>query len=354
MPINLIAAADALAQLDHFDDVIDARSPGEYVLDAIPGAANWPSLDDEQRIVIGTLYKQTGGFEAKKAGAALVARNIAAHIEQHASNMPRTWQPLLYCWRGGNRSGSLATVLSAIGFKVSLIEGGYKAFRATVMAQTPELVKPLQLRVVAGATGVGKTHVLHALERLGAQTIDLEGIAKHRSSVLGVIPGTPQPSQKAFETQLWHKLQSLDPSRPVYIESESKRVGNVTVPESLITAMRASPCHHLSMDTESRVRLLMRDYDFFVNDSALFCERLDTLIALLGRATIEQWQALARNGESAQVVAQLLDGHYDPKYFESMARNFALYKSANQIVVANDSQNSIEATAASILAFDAA
>ncbi|UFS56691.1 tRNA 2-selenouridine(34) synthase MnmH [Comamonadaceae bacterium M7527] len=354
MPINLITAANALAKLDQFDDVIDARSPGEYALDAIPGAVNWPSLDDEQRIVIGTMYKQTGGFEAKKAGAALVARNIAAHIEQHASNMPRTWQPLLYCWRGGNRSGSLATVLSAIGFKVSLIEGGYKAFRATVMAQTPELVKPLQLRVVAGATGVGKTHVLHALEQLGAQTIDLEGIAKHRSSVLGIIPGTPQPSQKAFETQLWHKLQSLDPSRPVYIESESKRVGNVTVPESLITAMRASPCHHLSMNTQSRVRLLMRDYDFFVNDSALFCERLDTLVALLGHATIEQWQDLARNGESAQVVAQLLDSHYDPKYFESMARNFALYTSAHQVTVADDSQGSIEDTAAGILAFDAA
>lgn len=353
MPINLITAADALAKLDQFDDVIDARSPGEYALDAIPGALNWPSLDDEQRIVIGTMYKQTGGFEAKKAGAALVARNIAAHIEQHASNMPRTWQPLLYCWRGGNRSGSLATVLSAIGFKVSLIEGGYKAFRATVMAQTPELVKPLQLRVVAGATGVGKTHVLHALAQLGAQTIDLEGIAKHRSSVLGIIPGTAQPSQKAFETQLWHKLKSLDPSRPVYIESESKRVGNVTVPESLITAMRASPCHHLSMNTESRVRLLMRDYDFFVNDSALFCERLDTLVALLGRATIAQWQDLARNGESAQVVAQLLDSHYDPKYFESMARNFALYSSANQVALADDSQSSIEATAAGILAFDA-
>ena len=353
MPINLITAANALAKLDQFDDVIDARSPGEYALDAIPGALNWPSLDDEQRIVIGTMYKQTGGFEAKKAGAALVARNIAAHIEQHASNMPRTWQPLLYCWRGGNRSGSLATVLSAIGFKVSLIEGGYKAFRATVMAQTPELVKPLQLRVVAGATGVGKTHVLHALAQLGAQTIDLEGIAKHRSSVLGIIPGTAQPSQKAFETQLWHKLKSLDPSRPVYIESESKRVGNVTVPESLITAMRASPCHHLSMNTESRVRLLMRDYDFFVNDSALFCERLDTLVALLGRATIAQWQDLARNGESAQVVAQLLDSHYDPKYFESMARNFALYSSANQVALADDSQSSIEATAAGILAFDA-
>ena len=353
MPINLITAADALAKLDQFDDVIDARSPGEYALDAIPGALNWPSLDDEQRIVIGTMYKQTGGFEAKKAGAALVARNIAAHIEQHASNMPRTWQPLLYCWRGGNRSGSLATVLSAIGFKVSLIEGGYKAFRATVMAQTPELVKPLQLRVVAGATGVGKTHVLHALAQLGAQTIDLEGIAKHRSSVLGIIPGTAQPSQKAFETHLWHKLKSLDPSRPVYIESESKRVGNVTVPESLITAMRASPCHHLSMNTESRVRLLMRDYDFFVNDSALFCERLDTLVALLGRATIAQWQDLARNGESAQVVAQLLDSHYDPKYFESMARNFALYSSANQVALADDSQSSIEATAAGILAFDA-
>ena len=354
MPINLIAAADALAKLDQFDHVIDARSPSEYALDAIPGAANWPSLNDEQRVVIGTLYKQTGGFEAKKAGAALVARNIAAHIEQHAANMPRTWQPLLYCWRGGNRSGSLATVLSAIGFKVSLIEGGYKAFRATVMAQTPELVVPLSLRVVAGATGVGKTHVLHALERLGAQIIDLEGIAKHRSSVLGIIPGTAQPSQKAFETQLWHKLRSLDPARPVYIESESKRVGNVTVPESLIKAMRASPCHHLSMDTASRVRLLMRDYDFFVNDAKFFCERLDTLVALLGHKTINEWQALANAGESAQVVAHILDSHYDPKYFESMQRNFALYTSANQLALADDSQVSIDATAAGILAVDAA
>jgi tRNA 2-selenouridine synthase len=353
MPINIIAASDALAQLDQYDRIIDARSPSEYALDAIPGADNWPSLDDEQRITIGTLYKQTGGFEAKKAGAVLVARNIAAHVEQHLLDAPRGWQPLLYCWRGGNRSGALATVLSAIGFKVSLIEGGYKAFRATVMAQTPELVKPLQLRVVAGPTGVGKTHVLHALARMGAQVIDLEGIAKHRSSVLGIIPGTPQPSQKAFETQLWQALRQLDSTRPVYIESESKRVGNVTVPESLITAMRASPCHLLSMDDASRVRLLMRDYDFFVNDSALFGERLDTLVALLGHATINEWKALAQDGNSAQVVAQLLGSHYDPKYFESMARNFARYSSANAVHLRDDTPASIEAAATAILQADA-
>ena len=353
MPIHIIAPADALAQLDQYHAVIDARSPGEFALDAIPSAVNWPSLDDTQRITIGTLYKQTGGFEAKKAGAALVARNIAAHIEQHLLDAPRGWQPLVYCWRGGNRSGSLATVLSAIGFKVSLIEGGYKAFRALVMLQTPALVSPLELRVVAGPTGVGKTHVLHALERMGEQIIDLEGIAKHRSSVLGIIPGTDQPSQKAFETQLWHKLRSLDPSRPVYIESESKRVGNVTVPESLIAAMRVSPCHLLTMDQASRVRLLMRDYDFFVKDSHLFSDRLNTLVTLLGRETIETWQRLAHAGESAQVVGQLLGGHYDPKYFESMERNFTLYQQAHALNVADDSMASIEMAAQLIVKADA-
>ena len=353
VPIHAITPAEALADDRRFDAIIDARSPSEFALDHIPNAQNWPSLDDDQRVLIGTLYKQINTFEAKKQGAALVARNIAAHIDAHLADVPRTWQPLVYCWRGGNRSGALATVLSAIGFHVHLITGGYKAFRAMVMAQTPERVTALRYRVIAGATGVGKTHVLNALAAAGEQVLDLEALACHRSSVLGLIPGTPQPSQKHFETLIWDQLRHFDPNRPVYIESESKRVGNLTVPESLITAMRASPLVLMDMAVEERVKLLMADYSFFVTDPEFFGQRLDTLVALLGHAVVDTWKAEATAGRSANVVAELLSRHYDPKYHESMARNFALFSSARVITVNSASPADLQAAAADVkLAFE--
>jgi tRNA 2-selenouridine synthase len=353
VPIHAITPTEALAEDGRFDAIIDVRSPSEFALDHIPNAQNWPSLDDDQRVLIGTLYKQVNTFEAKKQGAALVARNIAAHIDAHLADVPRTWQPLVYCWRGGNRSGALATVLSAIGFHVHLITGGYKAFRAMVMAQTPERVTALRYRVIAGATGVGKTHVLHALSTAGEQVLDLEALACHRSSVLGLIPGTPQPSQKHFETLIWDQLRHFDPNRPVYIESESKRVGNLTVPESLITAMRASPLVLMDMAVEERVKLLMADYSFFVTDPEFFGQRLDTLIALLGHAVVDTWKAEATAGRSADVVAELLSRHYDPKYHESMARNFALFSSARTVNVNSASPADLQAAAADVqLAFE--
>ena len=353
VPIHAITPAEALADDRRFDAIIDARSPSEFALDHIPNARNWPSLDDDQRVLIGTLYKQVNTFEAKKQGAALVARNIAAHIDAHLADVPRTWQPLVYCWRGGNRSGALATVLSAIGFHVHLITGGYKAFRAMVMAQTPERVTALRYRVIAGATGVGKTHVLHALSAAGEQVLDLEALACHRSSVLGLIPGTPQPSQKHFETLIWEQLRHFDPNRPVYIESESKRVGNLTVPESLIAAMRASPMVLMDMAIEERVTLLMADYSFFVTDPEFFGQRLDTLVALLGHAVVDTWKAEATAGRSANVVAELLSHHYDPKYHESMARNFALFSSAPVVTVNSASPADLQAAAADVkLAFE--
>jgi len=353
VPIHPITPAEALADDRRFDAIIDARSPSEFALDHIPNARNWPSLDDDQRVLIGTLYKQVNTFEAKKQGAALVARNIAAHIDAHLADVPRTWQPLVYCWRGGNRSGALATVLSAIGFHVHLITGGYKAFRAMVMAQTPERVTALRYRVIAGATGVGKTHVLHALSAAGEQVLDLEALACHRSSVLGLIPGTPQPSQKHFETLIWEQLRHFDPNRPVYIESESKRVGNLTVPESLIAAMRASPMVLMDMAIEERVTLLMADYSFFVTDPEFFGQRLDTLVALLGHAVVDTWKAEASAGRSANVVAELLSHHYDPKYHESMARNFALFSSAPVVTVNSASPADLQAAAADVkLAFE--
>lgn len=352
MSLTTLSAVEALNRLNEFDAIIDARSPGEFALDHLPNAVNWPSLNDDERIAIGTMYKQVNAFEAKKRGAALVARNAAHHIETHLLDAPKQWRPLLYCWRGGNRSGAQATILSAIGFHVTLLEGGYKAFRAALLTHIPEQVARLKWRVIAGPTGVGKTHLLHALKAQGHQILDLEGLANHRSSVLGLLPGQTQPTQKHFEMKLWHALQQLDSDRVVYVESESKRVGNVTVPESLIKAMRASPCVDIRMSVEQRVSLLMRDYDHFVQDTEHFSERLQTLVALLGHATIDRWQSMIDANQVAGVVQELLNLHYDPKYFESMGRNFQHYATAPQVEIRGISDADIADGARDIAALD--
>jgi tRNA 2-selenouridine synthase len=305
MSVRPIPAADAIARLADFDAVIDARSESEYAEDRLPGAINWPSLDDAQRHEVGTLYKQVSPFDARKRGAALVAANIARHIAREVMDKPKGWKPLVYCWRGGQRSGSLSLVLGQIGFTVHIVEGGYKAFRAAVLAELPALARRLQYRVVCGPTGSGKTRLLQALEAAGAQVLDLEGLASHRSSVLGLIPGQPQPTQKRFDTLVWEKLRSFDPARPVYVESESKKVGNVAVPETLIAAMRGSPCLRLDLPDDERVQLLLEDYAFFSREPDFFCQRLDALVQLRGREQVQAWQAQVRAGLIEPVVREL-------------------------------------------------
>jgi tRNA 2-selenouridine synthase len=349
MSVNKISATEALQHLSEFDAVIDARSEAEHAEDHLPGAVNWPTLNNEERRVIGTLYKQVNPFEAKKRGAAISARNIAAHIERELLDTPKHWQPLVYCWRGGNRSGALATILGAIGFKVTLIDGGYKAYRTAVLADLPAMAQRLRYRVVCGRTGTGKTHLLQALAAQGAQILDLEALAQHRSSVLGMIPGQPQPSQKLFDSRLWAALRALDPAREVYVEAESKRVGNVTVPEALINTMRASPCLTLEMSLPDRVALLLHDYAFFAQDAEFFCDRLATLTELRGRETVGRWQAQARAGHMAEVVLDLLDNHYDPRYEESMARNFAAYPTSTRWPVAYTGAGSFDDLARRLL-----
>jgi len=349
MSVQTIAAADAIERLDRFDAVIDARSQGEYAEDHLPGAVNWPSLDDAERHEVGTLYKQSSPFEARKRGAALVAANIARHIQRDVLDKERDWQPLVYCWRGGKRSGSLALVLGQIGFRVSVVEGGYKAFRAAVLAAVPALAQRLDWRVVCGPTGAGKTRLLHALERAGAQVLDLEGLACHRSSVLGLIPGQPQPAQKAFDTLVWDRLRRFDPARPVFVESESRKVGNVAVPQALIERMRASPCLRLELPDDERVRLLLEDYDFFVRDPALFCQRLAALTELRGQAVVRGWQDAVAAGRIEEVVRELLVRHYDPGYAASIGRNFSRYGEAAVVAPRDRSAAALEEVAAQLV-----
>jgi tRNA 2-selenouridine synthase len=325
MPLQKITAQDALGSLDSFSAIIDARSESEYGLDRLPGAVNWPTLNDAERHDIGTQYAQVNAFEAKKRGAALAAKNIAAHIEREVIPLPKNWKPLVYCWRGGKRSGSLALVLSEIGFQVTLIDGGYKSFRASVVEDIARLATLFNYRIICGPTGSGKTRLLQGLEREGAQILDLEALAEHRSSVLGLIPGQEQPSQKQFDMRIWHALRQLDPSRTVWAESESKKVGNVSIPDQLMITLRASPCARVELPIEERVALLLEDYDFFVKDPDFFCKRLDVLRDLRGHEQINTWQQMIRSGDVPQVVAELLEKHYDPGYLSSTRRNFKLF-----------------------------
>lgn len=354
MTVQAIAASDAIARLVDFSAVIDARSEAEYAQDHLPGALNWPTLNNEERHRIGTIYAQASPFEARKRGAALAAANIARHIERELVDTPKSWQPLVYCWRGGKRSGSLALVLDQIGFKVSVIDGGYKAFRTAVLADLPQQARRHHYRVVCGPTGSGKTRLLQALQRAGAQVLDLEDLASHRSSVLGLIPGQAQPTPKHFDTLIWDKLRQFDPARPVYIESESKKVGNLAVPEALIEAMRASPCLDLQLPDDERVKLLLEDYAFFVADPELFCERLDALVMLRGKAVVQEWQAHVRAGDLEPVVRELLVLHYDPGYAASIERNFKQYGTAQAIVPADRSAASMDVLARQLRQSEAA
>ncbi len=349
MGLRRISAADAIARLAEFDTVIDARSESEFAEDRLPGAVNWPSLTDEERHVVGTEYKQVSPFEARKRGAALVARNIARHIEREVMDKPREWQPLVYCWRGGQRSGALATVLGQIGFSVGVLEGGYREFRRAVIAALAALPLMLDLRVVCGRTGSGKSRLLGALAEAGAQVLDLEGLACHRGSVLGPLPGVPQPSQKAFETQLWLAMSRFDPSRPVYAESESRLIGRLRLPQALLDRLRAASCLSVEMPLDARVALLCEDYMHLVNDAELLCERLATLRELRGAAVVERWQALARAGQTQEVVRELLAEHYDPIYTRSMQKNFAQLGQATTIALPEGGAAALKAAALKII-----
>ena len=338
-----------VAQLAEFDEIIDVRSPGEYTEDHIPGALNFPVLDDAERARVGTIYKQVSAFEAKKIGAALVSRNIARHIEDSFADKPRGWKPLIYCWRGGSRSGSLAHVLKQIGFDAAQMDGGYKAYRRTVVAELDSLPGRFDFRVVCGPTGSGKSRLLQALQESGAQVLDLEGLAAHRGSVLGNLPDAAQPPQKMFDSQLWWTLQHFNPGQPVYVEAESKKIGLLRVPDALLARMREGGCVRVEVAMPLRVVLLKEEYAHFLANPAALQEKLDCLVGLYGHEIIARWNALAEQGAWDELVLALLERHYDPAYSKSTLKNYPHYADTMPIVVEDISPAGFLSTAQRIL-----
>jgi len=315
MSLATMTAAEAMAAPTGYDSVIDVRSPSEFAEDRLPGAVNWPVLDDVERAEVGTIYTQVSTFEARKRGAAIVSRNIARHIDEHIAGLGRDWRPLVYCWRGGQRSGSFAIVLAQIGFRTRQLQGGYKAYRALVRDQLDTLPGRFDWRVIGGRTGSGKTRLLAALAAEGAQVLDLEALAAHRGSVLGELPGQPQPSQKEFDSRVWHALHGFDPARPVFVERESRRIGRLQLPDAVLEAwQQRSRAIQVELGLPERVALLTEEYAFFTRDVEALNERLQVLTELRGKATVARWQSLAESGDWPTLVAELMQQHYDPLY----------------------------------------
>ena len=302
-----------------FDEVIDVRSPSEYAEDHVPGAVNLPVLDDAERARVGTIYVQESRFLARRIGAALVARNAAAHLEGYLADKDAGYRPLVYCWRGGQRSGSFASILAQIGWRVEVLEGGYRSYRRLVQGTLYDTPFPAPVVVLDGNTGTAKTALLAHLAARGVQVIDLEALANHRGSLFGARPGG-QPGQKAFETALARAIGALDPSRPVVVEAESSKVGERVVPPTLWQAMRAAPRVEVRATLAERARYLARAYADIAADAAGFGEVLERLRPYQPAETIAEWGALFAAGAHEALAARLMAEHYDPRYAKQRAR----------------------------------
>lgn len=310
MALTLTSLADLAAQ--DFDDIIDVRAPAEYAEDHLPGAISLPVLDDEERARVGTIYKQVSPFTARKLGAALVSRNAARHLEGVLADRPGGWRPLVYCWRGGQRSGSFAMILAQIGWRVEVLEGGYKTWRGLVVKAVYDTPVRAPVVVLDGNTGSAKTDILNLLPGLGVQVIDLEGLANHRGSLFGNMG--PQPSQKAFEGALAQALAGLDPTRPVVVEAESSKIGNCRIPPELWKAMVAAPRVAIAVPRAARAEYLARAYGDLTADAGRLAATVELLRPLHAQEVIAEWQALAAAGQYATLADGLMERHYDPRY----------------------------------------
>lgn len=311
MPLTLDSLG-ALATLP-FDDIIDVRAPSEYAEDHIPGARNLPALSDAERARVGTIYVREDRFLARKIGAALVARNVANHLETALTDRAGDWKPLIYCWRGGQRSGAFASILQQIGWQAETVAGGYRSYRRLVVGMLYDRPLPHRVILIDGGTGTAKTRLLHHLATQGAQVIDLEGIAQHRGSLFGPLDH-PQPTQKGFDSRLAAALAPLDPARPVYVEAESSRIGRINLPPSLWHAMLSARRLVLGAPLEARARHLVHSYPDMIEDIEKLEETISRLIPYHGHAQVRAWQALARTGDFRTLAAQLVTQHYDPRY----------------------------------------
>lgn len=319
-----------------YSEIVDVRSPSEFAEDHIPGATNLPVLNDPERAEVGTLYKQVDPFTARKVGAALVSGNISKHLADRFRWKDKDYHPLVYCWRGGQRSHSLAAVLSEIGWQVTVVKGGYKTYRAYVRDRLETLPHQLKFRVLCGSTGTGKTRILHQIQQRGGQVLDLEALANHRGSLLGQEwedGPSPQPSQKYFESLLLQQLQTFDPRVPIWVESESNKIGRVYLPRDLWDRMKQATGVEIEVPMSDRIEWLMQQYPHLIANPDLLTGQLRRLKSRYGGKKIGEWESLIAAGKWEALVGELLACHYDPTYRRSLER---CYPNIKQVIPVPD------------------
>ena len=319
---------------DRFSEIVDVRSPNEFHDDHIPGAINLPVLSNEERSLVGTLYKQDS-FEGKKLGAGLICKNISKMFESVLKHKNKDWHPLIYCQRGGERSKSLATILLRTGFNTNILSGGYKSYRRYVINELEKLGNRIEFQVICGLTGSGKTKLLTELSKRGLQTLDLEEIAKHYGSLLGQNPSITQPSQKQFESNLLVAMLRLNAEQRVFVESESRKIGNRQIPTAIIEKMRGSKCLWIQMTMEERIDFLLKEYNHFVKNPERFLNIIAKFENYLDKDKFDRLVDMYKKRHWEEFVRMLLREHYDPSYMKSINNNFAqinkaqIFKSEN-------------------------
>ena len=304
-----------------FDTIIDVRSPLEFAEDHIVGAINCPVLSDLERQKVGTIYKKESSFKAKIIGSSLTAKNIAFHIENNFMEKKGSWQPLIYCWRGGQRSKAFSIVLSEVGWRTNQLKGGYKEYRNQVINFLDNIGPKLKITLISGKTGSAKTKILKSIENEGGQILDLEGLANHKGSLLGKIPDLIQPSQKFFESLIFNKIQNLNLKDKIYIEAESSKIGNIHIPKSIWKKMINSPRIEISANIELRAKFLVSDYDYMCNDPTLINPIIKGLKNRLSKELFDEWTNLIDRKKWFDLTKSFLENHYDPSYSSNTIKN---------------------------------
>ncbi|MGY8642253.1 MAG: tRNA 2-selenouridine(34) synthase MnmH [Verrucomicrobiales bacterium] len=331
-----------------FDEIIDVRTPDEFEEDHVSGAINLPVLSNEERVIVGTQYKNESRFNASKSGAALIYKNLADHLSTHFANKPKNYRPLVYCWRGGQRSESLATVLRAISWNVSMLDRGYKSYRTHVIEFTEQRSSELTFRIINSLTGCGKTKLLFALRDQGAQVLDLEGLANHKGSVFGGDPENPQPAQKKFESLIYDQLSTFDSAKTIWVEAESSKIGRLNLPVPLWMKMRESSVTKLESTIEARTEFLRDDYESWLSNQDRVTTTIDLLKSFHSVETIAEWKEWAENGEWKSLIAALLEKHYDRNYNPGGSGHYNVPD--DDYVLPNQSDTAFEKCAADLIA----
>jgi tRNA 2-selenouridine synthase len=288
--------------------IIDVRSPSEFTKGHINGAINIPLFSDKERAKIGTLYKQKGREEAVLEGLDIVGpklKNIVTEVKQVASDK----RVVLYCWRGGMRSSSVAWLLNTAGFNVSVIKGGYKAYRRYLLEQ---FTKSYKLVMLGGPTGSKKTEILHCLRNIGEQVIDIEALAHHKGSAFGNLEGIEQPSTETFENNLALELMKMNKDKVIWLEDESKTIGIAHIPHEFWLKMKTAPLIYMELPFESRVNHIVNTYGNFPKENLQ--KAIDKIKKRLGGlAHKEAIDALLNN--DLRKTAKILLQYYDAAYY---------------------------------------